>query len=257
MANPEKIISPYDSPRKILIPGNAEETVMFCVRDLVDKAKKSIEANGSFNIALSGGSTPKVIYKSLANDYQDACDWSKVHIFWSDERCVSPEDPDSNYHMAMTNGLNELAILPEHIYRMPADAKDLKSAAESYEKKIREIVPNGAFDFIMLGMGDDGHTASLFPYTEAIHEKQKLVTENHVTQKSCWRMTFTYPCINNAKFVRFYVIGKNKSTVIEKVFGRVFDPDKYPSQGVGTHKNPSLWIADNDAASLFSKEFSS
>ncbi len=159
--------------------------------------------------------------------------------------------------MAMTNGLQELPLLPEHIYRMPADAENLQTAAEVYEKKIMQVVPDGVFDFIMLGMGDDGHTASLFPHTKAISEQKKLVIENHIPQMSTWRMTFTYSCINQARYVRLYVIGKNKAATIENVFGASFDPNTYPSQGVGTHKNPSLWITDSEASSSFSKKFTS
>ncbi len=244
-----KPISPYDAPRKLIVPGGKEETIDYCVKDIIEQAQQAISQRGRFVIALSGGSTPKVIYDCLAKNHQDSCDWKKVWVFWSDERSVPPTDPDSNYHMAMEYGIAKLPIPEEQIFRMPAEAENLDQAAQQYEKTLLTHVPDGKLDFIMLGMGDDGHTASLFPHTEGLKEQARLVIANHVPQKQTSRMTFTFLCLNQARAVRFYVLGESKAPMLASIFTKTYQPELLPSQAVGTHKNPSHWIADKKAAS--------
>lgn len=216
-----------------------EATLDDCVDHWIATANAAIDDHGFFAVALSGGNTPKTIYQRLVlPDNAKKVDWENVHLFWSDERTVPPDDPDSNYRMAMDAGFETLPIPPGQIHRMEAE-KELAASAENYEEIIREVVPSASLDLIMLGMGDDGHTASLFPGTEALKIKDRLVVPNHVPQKDCWRMTFTFPMINQAKQIVVYVMGDGKREMLEQVFK---DPEKYPAGQVGTEQSPALWL---------------
>lgn len=229
---------------ELLVLGDASTTLQFCYDDWLNTADQAIKEKGSFFVALSGGSTPKSIFMKLAKAEKNL-DWSKVYFFWSDERAVSPNDPESNYHMAMTEaGLKTLPLKSDHIFRMQAETA-IKENALAYEKTIKKVLKNAPFDLIMLGLGEDGHTASLFPYTLALEEKKRLVIENEVPQKKCFRMTFTYPLINQAKKICFYIIGESKAQILEKI---LFGPLEYPSQKIGTLANPALLLADQAAA---------
>ena len=244
----QEFIRSYDERRDIAIPGDNKQAIEFCVEQFIAIAKHSIETNGIFTAALSGGSTPKAIYQKLAEDsYRKQVDWKKVLLFWSDERCVPPDDTESNYHMAMTNGMETLPIPKENIFRMEGE-KDPEKAAERYEQLIRQKVPSTSFDLIMLGMGEDGHTASLFPKTHGLHADNLLVTANFIPQKHIWRLTLTFECINNSKNISIYVLGKAKAEMLKKVLSAPYDPDALPSQKVGTAQHKALWIADKDAA---------
>lgn len=244
----EKHIQPFDERRSLIVPGNAHETVTFAVQQLIEIAKKSIEKRKIFTIALSGGSTPKAIFELLSKEpYSKQIAWDKVRLFWSDERSVPPDHPDSNYYMAMHAGLSSLPIPKDNIFRMTAEY-DIETNAEKYEKLISEQVPSGEFDLIMLGMGEDGHTASLFPKTHALHSVDRLVVANYVPQKNTWRMTLTYQCINSARNIAIYVLGENKAAMLKFVLTAPYNPDELPVQRVGTPTRKALWIADKSAA---------
>ncbi len=237
-----------DNRRQLNLPGNADQTLAFAVSDWVETAQKSIDDHGYFAVALSGGSTPKKIFKELSTKHQKSLDWSKVYLFWSDERSVLPTDHDSNFHMAMIEGgLSALDIKPENIFRMEAE-KDLEANANAYAEKIKHILKGKGFDLIMLGMGDDGHTASLFPGTEGLKVKNKLVIPNFVPQKETWRMSFTYELINSASKICLYVLGANKADILHKVLFSPLDTTTYPSQGVGSESHKATWIIDEDAS---------
>ena len=166
MNNP---LDDFKDRRNLIIPGNVEETLLFCVEHFIILANSAIAQNKAFYVALSGGSTPKAIFKLLATPlYRDKIDWSFVHLFWSDERSVGEKNPESNFFMAMEAGFSSLNIPKNNIHRMEGEALDLNAAANSYQAVIEKKVPLAAFDLIMLGMGDDGHTASLFPETEGL-----------------------------------------------------------------------------------------
>lgn len=237
----------FDDRRMIALPGNDEETLHFALENWLEIASESIADHDFFAVALSGGSTPKKMFQELAKR-PDAIDWTKVYLFWGDERSVSPSSTDSNYHMALEEAnLKKLPLLKEHIFRMVAEA-DIEANAVNYEGLIREKLGSHPFDLVMLGMGDDGHTASLFPHTEALHAKEKLVVANKVPQKNTWRMTLTYECINHARHICLYVLGSGKASTLEKVFTSEFDYETYPSQNIGTKENPALWIVDLGAS---------
>lgn len=237
----------FDQRRLIALPGGHDETIHFAVENWIEMANGSITDHGFFAVALSGGSTPKKIFQELAKR-PDAIDWSKVYLFWSDERSVPPSDPDSNYRMAIEEGgLGNLPIPKNQIYRMIAES-DIEANAIGYEALIQGKLGAHPFDLIMLGMGDDGHTASLFPHTEALKAKEKLVVANYIPQKKTWRMTLTYPCINNARHVCLYVLGAKKAAMLERVLTSSLNYEEYPSQNIGTRSNPALWIVDLEAS---------
>lgn len=233
--------------QKIIVPGNADETIDYCVEDFIKTANDAIKDHGYFAVALSGGSTPKNIYQKLAQEKKDALDWSKVWLFWSDERAVPPTDPESNYHMAMEAGFKSLPIPESQIFRMVAE-DDIEMNAKKYEELIRRKIPSKRFDLMMLGMGDDGHTASLFPKTHALHADGRLVVANFIPDKDVWRMSVTFDCINDSAKTVVAVLGSKKASVLEYVFDGPFQPDHLPIQGVGTETKPAHFILDNAAA---------
>ena len=238
----------WDETKNIVIPGDKEATITFCVKHFIYCAEKAIQTYGRFLVALSGGSTPKAIYDLLGSHYAKALDWKKVYLFWSDERNVPQNHMESNYHMAMSSGLSKLGIPSEHIFRMHGEGS-IKEGAKLYEKTLLDVLQDDPFDLIMLGMGEDGHTASLFPDTEGLKEKSRKVIANYVPQKDTWRMTLTIPYINTASNVVFYVIGDTKKEALYKVF-KASSPSQFPCTLIGNEKHPALWIIDKDAASL-------
>lgn len=220
-----------------------------CAQHFVETGRQAIANHGYFACALSGGSTPKGVFKLLASsEYNPLLDWSKVFLFWSDERAVPPTDSDSNYKMAMEAGFAHLPIPENQIFRMVAEV-DVESNAAAYEDLIRTHIPKGRFDLVILGMGDDGHTASLFPRTHGLHPNDSLVIANYLPEKHVWRMTLTFECINEASSIVVYVCGKEKARVLKRVLNGIFEPDDLPAQRLGTQERHALWIVDSDAAS--------
>jgi len=234
---------------ELLVPGNYDATLHFCVEHFIASCREAIQDHGQFFVALSGGSTPKALYEILCQpDYSSEIEWDKVHLFWSDERSVPPTSSDSNYHMALKAGFEKMLLLPDHIHRMVAETEIEKNAL-AYEEQILKTLEGQSFDLVMLGMGEDGHTASLFPETAGIKVKGRSVIANYIPQKETWRMTLTFDCINDAAQTVFYVLGKSKAEMLARVF--TTDPT-LPCQLVGTPDHPALWIADEAAASLIS-----
>lgn len=245
----------YDSRKDIIIADQIKQSSMiFCVEHFISVANEAIESHGKFCVALSGGTTPKELFTLLASDrYRTQIDWSKVQLFWSDERCVLPTDPESNYKMAMDAGLKSLPILPENIYRMPAEYDNfeaLEKSARAYEELIDQKLFDKIFDMVMLGMGEDGHTASLFPETHGLRASDRNVIANFIPKKNVWRMTLTYKCINQARLIVIYVFGKGKASMVREVFNAPFHPDQLPIQNIGTQANKALWILDEASSRL-------
>lgn len=242
-------IEPWGDRRSVAIPGGYKETIDFCTDHFITTANKAIAQKGFFSVALCGGSTPKALFESLALEKNwKEINWSRVLLFWSDERCVPPDHVDSNYRMAMEAGFLRLPIPDENIHRMQAE-KDAEQGARDYENIIKEKRAH-PFDLITLGMGSDGHTASLFPKTHGLHAMERLVIANYIPQMKCWRMTMTYECINAAKCIAIYVLGPEKAPTVKKVLQSIsnLDADLYPIQKIGTPTNKALWILDNAAA---------
>lgn len=234
-------IQDWDDRRCLMIPGNAEETIQFATEHWIHTAKRSIQQRGRFAVALSGGSTPKAIYEKVTSS---DLDWGKVWLFWGDERAVPADHPDSNYRMAMESGFKNVPIPPEQIFRMKA----LEKQASEYEELIHRHLGKHGFDLVMLGLGEDGHTASLFPHTEALLVENKWVVSNLVPQLKTHRMTLTFPCINQSHQAAFYVIGANKQEMVSQVLNAaILSP--WPASRIGTPQNKALWILDQAAGS--------
>ncbi len=232
---------------ELLVPGDYDATLHFSAQHFITTSRDAIHDHGQFFVALSGGSTPKALYEILCQqDYSPEIEWDKVHLFWSDERSVPPTSPDSNYHMAMKAGFEKMLLSPGHIHRMVAE-ENIEENAKHYEAKILKILDGQSFDLVMLGMGEDGHTASLFPNTAGLKSQNRLVIANYVPQKETWRMTLTLDCINDAAETVFYVMGKSKAEMLSRIFST--EPS-LPCQLVGTPDHPALWIADEAASSL-------
>jgi 6-phosphogluconolactonase len=213
---------------------------------------ESIKTHGRFTIALSGGSTPRKLYGLLGNEpYRSQIDWTPVHIFWSDERCVPPDNEESNYHMAHELLLSKISIPAVQVHRMPADMPNRNAAAREYEDEMRRVfetdgVPN--FDLIQLGMGPEGHTASLFPHQASLHEQQRLIIPVSVPKPPPDRLTFTPPLLNAARNVLFLVTGSDKADTLHAVLEGPYNPDEYPAQIVRSPNGEVTWMVDTAAA---------
>jgi len=219
--------------------------------EFLQRARTAIKGSGRFTVALSGGSTPKNLYSLLAT--QSDVPWDQIHFFFSDERHVPPGSPDSNYRMANESLFSQAPIPKLNIYRIPAEIPDADNAAQSYEQTLRKFfqleddeLPR--FDLILLGMGPDGHTASLFPGTAALHEDGRIVTANWVEKYKTWRITFTYPAINHAAAVLFMATGAEKQEALLQVLQGKPDPETYPAQGIKPTNGSLIWLVDQAAA---------
>ncbi|HEX6477833.1 MAG TPA: 6-phosphogluconolactonase [Ktedonobacteraceae bacterium] len=219
---------------------------------IVRIATEAITNHGRFTIALSGGTTPRKLYGLLGSEpYRNQIDWKLVHIFWSDERCVPPHSEESNYHLAHEVLLSKISIPAVQVHRMPAETPDRNAAAREYENEMRRVfgtegIPN--FDLIQLGMGPEGHTASLFPHQPALHEQQRLVVPVSVPKPPPDRLTFTPPLLNAARNVLFLVTGSDKADALHAVLEGPYNPDEYPAQIVRPPNGEVTWMVDTAAA---------
>jgi 6-phosphogluconolactonase len=224
---------------------------------VVRLAAESIAMHGRFTIALSGGTTPKRLYALLGDEpYRGQIDWTRVEIFWSDERCVPPDSADSNYLLAQQVLLSKIPAAASQIHRMPADEGDRDAASEAYTEEMRRVfatdgIPN--FDLIQLGMGPEGHTASLFPHQASLHEQQRLVMPVIVPKPPPPRLTFTPLILNAARHVLFLITGSEKADAIQAVLEGEYNPDEYPAQIVGPTNGEVVWMLDQGAASKLTK----
>lgn len=223
-------------------------------------ARDAVEARNVFRLVLAGGSTPQALYALLASDeYRDAIAWEKVHIFFGDERCVPPDHPDSNYRKAHTAFISQVPLLPENIHRIPCELEP-ERAAERYEETLlvyfsSQLDPEGcqsaSFDLVLLGMGDDGHTASLFPGLPAVHETARWVRAQYVDKLAAWRVTLTPAILNRAQQILFLVSGNAKSDTLQRVIYGAHQPDRYPAQIIQPVDGRLTWMVDEAAAALF------
>jgi len=213
--------------------------------------EKAVSEKRTFSIALSGGSTPKRLYELLATPlYAKKIDWKNVYVFWSDERCVPISDEENNSHMASLALLNNVAIPKENIFPVPVSFEPSKAAAR-YEQMIKTLFKDKQpqFDLVLLGTGEDGHTASLFPHTDILDEKKALVKQVYLKDKKMYRVSFTLPLINDAKHILFLVTGKEKAGIIKKIFTRPVKKPAYPAQLIKPVKGKLFWYLDRQAAS--------
>jgi len=216
----------------------------------------AVQARGVARIAISGGSTPKRMFTILADPekpYAARTPWDKLELFWVDERCVPPTHPDSNFKMTREALLDHVPLPSTRIHRIEGEL-DPAEAAARYESEIRntfrlEGAQTPTFDLVLLGMGDDGHTASLFPHTAALHEISLIVTPNHVPQKDTWRVTLTKPVINHGREVAFLIEGAAKAEILARVLLGPYDPDTLPSQLIRPASGRLSFLLDSAAAS--------
>lgn len=213
---------------------------------------------GRFTVALSGGSTPKAFHQLLAAPpYRDKVQWSQVQFYWGDDRTVAPDDPESNFRMARETLLDRLSIREAQMHRIHTEL-DSTAAAALYEDELRQDfqLSQGQlprFDLIYLGMGPDGHTASLFPHTAALGITDRLVTANYVPQLSTTRITLTYPVLNNAATIAFLVAGPDKADALAAVLEGPRDPETYPSQRIAPVEGDFYWMVDRAAAAKLTR----
>lgn len=219
-------------------------------------ARQAIAARGRFVVALSGGSTPRGLYEQLAQPpFLDAVAWNHVEWFWGDERAVGPDDPESNFRMARETLLSKLNVDPARMHRIAGESERAETAAADYQKQIAklfDVPPDGpppAFDFVLLGMGSDGHTASLFPFTSALNVRKKWVAAHDVPQLSQRRYTLTALLLNAAACVLFLVTGPGKARVLRDVLQGPNEPKRLPSQMIKP-AGELWWYVDRAAASL-------
>jgi 6-phosphogluconolactonase len=230
------------------------------VEAFIERAGQSIADHGAFRLVLSGGSTPQALYQLLASQpFSERVDWSRVHVFWGDERCVPPDHSDSNYLKASQALLDHVPVLKENIYRIPAEIRP-EQAAAAYEETLlvyfsslleEEQRAAARFDLVLLGMGEDGHTASLFPGTAAVHETVRWVAAHYVDKLAAWRVTLTPAILNRAAAVIFLVAGEGKREALEHVLYGAEQPDRYPAQVIHPTNGTLSWLVDEPSASLF------
>jgi 6-phosphogluconolactonase len=237
--------------RKLTTP---QELFAAAADEVVQAAKEAVAARGRFTIALSGGSTPKSLYNLLATNAKSILPWEHMFFFWGDERHVPPTDPESNYRMADESMLSKIPVAAGNIFRVPAENPDAAVAADAYEQTLRKffVLEPGQFprfDLILLGLGPDGHTASLFPGTLALHEKSRLVVANWVEKFKTSRITFTLPVLNAARLVTFLVSGTDKAEALKNVLEGNAPGEQYPSKLVRPEDGELIWLVDRAAAS--------
>jgi 6-phosphogluconolactonase len=241
--------------RKIRIFTDAEAMSRAAAETLVRHISDCLKVRETYTIALSGGSTPQRLYSLLANEaaLRDKMPWERIHFFWGDERCVPPDHPQSNYRMADQTMLSKVPIPSKNIHRIHAENADAEKAAADYETEIRRFfgiqgkhIP--VFDFVLLGMGADGHTASLFPATSALAETESLVVANRVAKFQSTRLTLTLPLINHATRILFLVCGEDKAGTLKAVLEGRRQADRYPAQRIQPSRGELLWFLDQSAA---------
>lgn len=220
-------------------------------------AAEACTARGAFHIALSGGSTPRRLYETLATaEFRDSIDWSRAHIYFGDERCVPPEHPDSNYGMAAATLLRHVPIPPQQVHRIAAAMTTVRQDAWRYAQLIATQVPRDAqgvpsFDLVLLGMGPDGHTASLFPYSCILHAHQ-LVAGVYVDKFHSWRISITYPLLNHARRLMFLVAGADKADMLHHIHVDPPGNNPVPIQRIAA-QGVVEWLIDSAAAARLPK----
>ena len=245
---------------RIKIVNDPAEICRAAAAEIKRMADRTATAAKPITIALSGGSTPRGLHSLLASEpiIRDRMPWQQLHFFWGDERHVPPDDPRSNYRMAYDTLLSLAPVPSENIHRVPAEEPDAALAAEKYEQELQaffglETGQLPRFDCILLGMGTDGHTASLFPGTEALHETTRLVVANWVEKFKSHRITLTVPVLNQADLVIFLVSGAEKAEALKAVLQGDYRPDRFPAQLIRPDPGKLLWIVDRAAASCLTK----
>lgn len=246
-------------PRPVVITAqvgsSAEEVAHLSATFFADAVKAAVAAHGVARVAISGGSTPRAVFALLADPsapFLGSIPWQKLQLFWVDERSVPPTHPESNFGMTRAAMLEAVPLPVENVHRMEGEL-DPEEAASRYEAEIRnsfrlEGAQTPTFDLVLLGLGPDGHTASLFPHTEGLHEMARIVIANHVPQKDSWRLTLTWPVITQARQVAFLIEGEQKAEMVQIVFAGKYDPESWPAQLIRPASGKLTLLLDTAAA---------
>ena len=236
------------------IHADAEALAQAAARDWIDRARQAIGRYGDFRVSLSGGSTPRRLFEILSGpEYRRAIDWDRLHIVFGDERCVPADHPDSNYRMARESLFEPLAIPESCIERVHTELGH-EAAATDYERRLAALIPDlvepdgRGLDLVMLGLGPDGHIASLFPDTPILAIRDRIVADVYVEKFDSWRISLTYPVLENAEQIMLLAAGEAKRAIIEEVFNRPPDSSpRYPVERLAPH-GKMLWYLDEPAA---------
>jgi 6-phosphogluconolactonase len=239
---------------EIRIFKTSNELFAAAVSEFAKLAADAVQKRGRFCVALSGGSTPKGMYSLLATSFTPI-PWESIYFFWGDERHVPPTDPESNYRMVYEAMLSKVPVPLQNIFRISSEEKDPELVAKQYEQTLIKFFGLNAgqfprFDLVLLGLGPDGHTASLFPDSTALREANRLVVANWVEKFKTHRITLTLPVLNNAGVVEFLVSGKEKAGIVHQVLDG--DGNQYPSQMIRLRDGRLVWLLDQAAASELS-----
>jgi 6-phosphogluconolactonase len=257
------------SHASVRIYRDPEELALKGARRFARLADQYVVGCGRFTVALSGGSTPRAMFSLLAeHPFADTVPWSSIYFFWGDERCVPPDHPDSNYRMANETLLSKVPVPKHNILRIPAEIPEPEQAAKQYADALARFFFAGPgatktgtaplsalprFDLVFLGMGPDGHTASLFPHSPALQAGNQVVVANYVEKFAAHRITLTAATINNARNVTFLAAGEDKAEALKNVLEGSYQPDLYPSQLIRPANGTLLWMVDEAAARLLTK----
>ncbi len=241
---------------EVRIFDDGDDLMRAAAEAIVSDAARAVEERERFDWALAGGSTPRALYRLLADDpYRDRLPWNAIHFYWGDERHVPPDHADSNYRMAREAMLDRVPVPPENVHRIPAERPDAAAAAAEYEATLRAIFTVAAasaddwprFDLVQLGLGPEGHTASLFPGTPLLAERVRWVAAPWVEAQHTFRITLTPPAINHARRTMFLVSGEEKAAALHAVLEGAREPEVYPAQIIRGNR---LWLVDRAAARL-------
>jgi 6-phosphogluconolactonase len=236
---------------------NRNELSRAAAREVLGQARQAVTEKGLFTVVLSGGSTPRTLYFLLGNDpaFCKEISWRKIHFFWGDERPLPPSHPDSNYGLAWQTMLSKVPVPQKNIHPIRTELTDPGQVVRDYEETLRKFFHLEAgefpqFDLVLLGLGADGHTASLFPGSEALREQNHLAAANWVEALQGHRITLTLPVFNQAAFILFLVSGQEKAEILRRVFKEDEAKDRLPAQLVRPSRGRVLWLVDREAARL-------
>lgn len=242
--------------REVQILPDAAAIARRAAERIIESAAAAVKERGVFTISLAGGSTPKTLYTLLATDpaFKSKMPWDKTQFFFGDERHVPPDDSESNFRMANESMLSKLSLKPEQVLRIKAEYDDAEKAAKEYEQTLRSSfkLSDGQlprFDVLLLGMGDEGHTLSLFPGTKALHDNGRLVMSNWVGKFFTTRITTTAPVASNSALVIFMITKADKALALKAVLEGPYEPEQLPSQLIQPKNGKLLWLLDTTAAS--------
>ena len=246
--------------REVRLLANANAIAQAAAAEFLDAALEAVRQKGSFSVTLAGGSTPKDLYGLLSSDpLQVKVPWSKIQFFFGDERHVPPNDPESNFRMATEAMLAKSPIDPKQVHRIKSEKPNASEAAQEYEQELREsfnLKPDELprFDLVLLGMGPEGHTASLFPGTKALKEQRRLVVSNWVGKLYTDRITLTPPVLNDAARIIFMAHGAEKAPALKAVLEGPYEPEQLPAQMIKPPKGRVVWLVDPSAASMLAPQ---